>query len=161
MAAAWALFKVQEKLVAIAEQYGIQLVLFHGRGGTVGRGGGPTQMAIRSQPPGTIKVRRRHRQECRTAVMVWRGTQSWRDLLATLVWIPTTYSTWMIPALEVLRGGMHEEILECCVASQTPYPTRRAPPCLNCQPTRFGQSAAVLSFAHANINTLSLVNSTL
>jgi len=54
LAAAWALFEAQEKLVAVAQEYKIKLVLFHGRGGTVGRGGGPTHMAIRSQPAGTI-----------------------------------------------------------------------------------------------------------
>lgn len=55
LAAAWALFEAQENLVAVAREYKTQLVLFHGRGGTVGRGGGPTHMAIRSQPAGTIQ----------------------------------------------------------------------------------------------------------
>ena len=50
---------LQEKLVAVAEKYKVQLTLFHGRGGTVGRGGGPTHLAILSQPPGTIKGRLR------------------------------------------------------------------------------------------------------
>eukprot|EP00878_Enallax_costatus_P019069 GHUV01020106.1.p1 GENE.GHUV01020106.1~~GHUV01020106.1.p1 ORF type:complete len:382 (+),score=111.46 GHUV01020106.1:226-1371(+) len=55
MAAAWSLFETQENIVNVADKYGVRLILFHGRGGSVGRGGGPTHMAIRSQPPKTIK----------------------------------------------------------------------------------------------------------
>jgi phosphoenolpyruvate carboxylase len=54
-AATWAQYKAQEKLVALAEQNKVQLVLFHGRGGTVGRGGGPVEKAMASQPPGSVK----------------------------------------------------------------------------------------------------------
>uniref|UniRef100_A0A7I4B735 phosphoenolpyruvate carboxylase n=1 Tax=Physcomitrium patens TaxID=3218 RepID=A0A7I4B735_PHYPA len=54
LSAAWAMYKAQEDLVKVAKQYGIRLTMFHGRGGTVGRGGGPTHLAILSQPPDTI-----------------------------------------------------------------------------------------------------------
>lgn len=47
--------RVQEKLTKVADEYGVHLTLFHGRGGTVGRGGGPAHLAVLSQPPGTIR----------------------------------------------------------------------------------------------------------
>jgi phosphoenolpyruvate carboxylase len=57
MAAAWSQYKTQEELVSCAMSHGIELTLFHGRGGTVGRGGGPAQRAILAQPPGSVKGR--------------------------------------------------------------------------------------------------------
>ncbi|HWV14564.1 MAG TPA: phosphoenolpyruvate carboxylase [Cellvibrio sp.] len=54
-AATWAQYKAQEKLVALADKHEVQLVLFHGRGGTVGRGGGPVEKAMASQPPGSVQ----------------------------------------------------------------------------------------------------------
>ncbi len=53
-AAAWAQYQAQEKLVSVADEHNVRLVLFHGRGGAVGRGGGPAQEAILSQPPGSV-----------------------------------------------------------------------------------------------------------
>ncbi|VFQ64442.1 unnamed protein product [Cuscuta campestris] len=54
LSAAWQLYKTQEELVKVAKEFGVKLTMFHGRGGTVGRGGGPTHLAILSQPPDTI-----------------------------------------------------------------------------------------------------------
>ncbi|MBB1469751.1 phosphoenolpyruvate carboxylase [Pseudoalteromonas sp. SG41-5] len=55
MAAGGAQYEAMDKLVQLAEQRGIELILFHGRGGTVGRGGAPAAQALRSQPPGSLK----------------------------------------------------------------------------------------------------------
>ncbi|MGO1500519.1 MAG: phosphoenolpyruvate carboxylase [Marinobacter sp.] len=52
--AAWAQYQAQEQLTQVASQYDVHLTLFHGRGGTVGRGGGPANRAILSQPPGSV-----------------------------------------------------------------------------------------------------------
>ena len=54
LAAAWELYKAQEAIVAASRAHGVPVTLFHGRGGSVGRGGGPTHLAIQSQPPGSI-----------------------------------------------------------------------------------------------------------
>ncbi len=53
----WELYKVQKKLVTFAHNNKIELRLFHGRGGSIGRGGGPTHQAILAQPPGTVAGR--------------------------------------------------------------------------------------------------------
>ena len=55
MAAGWAQYEAMDKLVQLADERGIELVLFHGRGGTVGRGGAPAAQALHSQPPGSLK----------------------------------------------------------------------------------------------------------
>ncbi|MBE9399177.1 phosphoenolpyruvate carboxylase [Pontibacterium sp. N1Y112] len=54
LAAAWGQFKAQEGLTALCKERGVHLTLFHGRGGTVGRGGGPSHTAILAQPPGSV-----------------------------------------------------------------------------------------------------------
>ncbi|MNZ37724.1 Phosphoenolpyruvate carboxylase [compost metagenome] len=56
-AAAWAQYRAQERLVEICREQQVELLLFHGRGGTVGRGGGPAHAAILSQPPGSVAGR--------------------------------------------------------------------------------------------------------
>lgn len=55
VAANWALYRAQVELTEVADRYGVRLRLFHGRGGAVGRGGGPAGQAILSQPPGTLR----------------------------------------------------------------------------------------------------------
>jgi phosphoenolpyruvate carboxylase len=54
LAANWALYRAELELVEVARVEGVRLRLFHGRGGTVGRGGGPSYEAIRAQPPGAV-----------------------------------------------------------------------------------------------------------
>jgi phosphoenolpyruvate carboxylase len=54
LAASWDLYKAQEEIVASCRRHGVRVTLFHGRGGSVGRGGGPTHLAIMSQPEGSI-----------------------------------------------------------------------------------------------------------
>jgi phosphoenolpyruvate carboxylase len=54
LAANWALYRAELDLVEVARAEGVRLRLFHGRGGTVGRGGGPSYEAIRAQPPGAV-----------------------------------------------------------------------------------------------------------
>ncbi len=55
LASAWGLYRAQQQVMAIADEQAIPCRLFHGRGGTVGRGGGPTHQAILAQPPATVR----------------------------------------------------------------------------------------------------------
>jgi len=60
LAAQWAIYRAQEALAEVAQRHDVELTIFHGRGGSAGRGGGPTHAAIVSQPaghpPGRVKL---------------------------------------------------------------------------------------------------------
>jgi phosphoenolpyruvate carboxylase len=53
----WSLYEAQEEITRIAQKHNIKLTIFHGRGGTIARGGGPANSAIRAQPAGSINGR--------------------------------------------------------------------------------------------------------
>jgi len=58
-AANWALYRAQEEIDSVGRSHGVPITFFHGRGGTVARGGGPAHRAVLAQPPGTIHGRLR------------------------------------------------------------------------------------------------------
>ncbi len=63
VASSWQLYRAQQKIVQTLKAAGVGCRLFHGRGGTIGRGGGPTHEAILSQPPGTVNGRMRFTEQ--------------------------------------------------------------------------------------------------
>ncbi|TNF36894.1 MAG: phosphoenolpyruvate carboxylase, partial [Gammaproteobacteria bacterium] len=54
LASSWSLYEAQKKVIALTMAHGVECRLFHGRGGTIGRGGGPTFNSILAQPEGTV-----------------------------------------------------------------------------------------------------------
>jgi phosphoenolpyruvate carboxylase len=99
LAANWSLYQAQEAIAGLCREAGITLTLFHGRGGTVARGGGPANRAIRAQPPGTLQGRfrlteqgeiiaaryanpfiaHRHLEQIVNAVLLASAPQDWAD----------------------------------------------------------------------------------
>jgi phosphoenolpyruvate carboxylase len=57
LAAAWMLYQAQQQLVEVCRRHDIELLLFHGRGGAIGRGGGPMTRAVLAQAPGSVDGR--------------------------------------------------------------------------------------------------------
>ena len=76
LSACWAQYNSQERMVNVASKYGIELTFFHGKGGTVGRGGNPAlYRAILSHPPGTINGRFRVTEQGEMITQNYGNTQ--------------------------------------------------------------------------------------
>ena len=85
LTANWALYQAEASLVAVFGKAGIRLRLFHGRGGSVGRGGGPAYEAILAQPPGSVDGMLRLTEQGETIASKYADAQLGRENLETLV----------------------------------------------------------------------------
>src|SRR5262249_41832270 len=94
LAANWALYRAELDLVEAARKTGIRLRLFHGRGGTVGRGGGPSYDAILAQPPGAVSGSLRLTEQGEVIAAKYAEPRIAQRNLGTLV-AATLGSTWL------------------------------------------------------------------
>jgi phosphoenolpyruvate carboxylase len=81
----WELYKAELALVGVFKQHGVRLRLFHGRGGTVGRGGGPSYHAVLAQPPGSVAGQLRLTEQGEVIASKYADPVIGRRNLATLV----------------------------------------------------------------------------
>jgi phosphoenolpyruvate carboxylase len=108
----WELYKAERKLLALAREHGIRLRLFHGRGGSVGRGGGPSYEAILSQPAGTVNGQIRLTEQGEIIASKFSNPEIGRRNLETLV--AATLEATLLPQHESEDGFLRdaEEAME-------------------------------------------------
>ncbi len=85
LTANWELYKAEIELVKVFEKHGVEMRLFHGRGGTVGRGGGPSYEAILAQPPGSVNGQIRITEQGEVIASKYSNPEIGRRNLETLV----------------------------------------------------------------------------
>ncbi len=119
----WELYRAEIELVklfdALAAEHGITLRLFHGRGGTVGRGGGPSYQAILAQPPGTVNGQIRLTEQGEVIASKYAHPEIGRRNLETLV-AATLEATLLHPTKSAPKGFL-EAADAISVASQAAY----------------------------------------
>jgi phosphoenolpyruvate carboxylase len=121
LTANWALYRAELDLVESARKTGIQLRLFHGRGGTVGRGGGPSYQAILAQPPGAVNGSLRLTEQGEVIAAKYAEPQTAQRNLETLL-AATLESTLLdVEGLGEAAGPAYEILDELADRAQRAY----------------------------------------
>jgi phosphoenolpyruvate carboxylase len=115
----WELYRAEIALVelfaGLGREHGITLRLFHGRGGTVGRGGGPSYQAILAQPPGTVNGQIRLTEQGEVIASKYAHPEIGRRNLETLV-AATLEATLLHPARSTSKSGAPKSFLDAAEA---------------------------------------------
>src|SRR6266850_4649207 len=106
----WSLYKAAEALLGECHARGVRLRLFHGRGGTIGRGGGPSYEAVLAQPPGTVDGALRLTEQGEVIASKYADPESGRRNLETLA--AATLEASLAPPREHARRERHAAIAE-------------------------------------------------
>jgi phosphoenolpyruvate carboxylase len=106
----WSLYKAAERLRDVCQPRGVRLRLFHGRGGTIGRGGGPSYEAVMAQPPGTVDGALRLTEQGEVIASKYADAESGRRNLEALT--AATLEASLGPRAPRRREARHAEIME-------------------------------------------------
>ena len=121
LAANWALYRAELDLVESARKTGMRLRLFHGRGGTVGRGGGPSYDAIRAQPPGAVNGSLRITEQGEVIAAKYAEPQTAHRNLETLLAATLEATLLDIEGLGDAAGPAYEVLDEIAARAQRAY----------------------------------------
>jgi phosphoenolpyruvate carboxylase len=109
VASSWTLYKATTELMGVCRAHGVRLRLFHGRGGTVGRGGGPSYEAVLSQPAGSVDGALRLTEQGEVIASKYADPENGRHNLEVLVAATLEAS---MGAVAADGRGRHAEIME-------------------------------------------------
>ncbi len=118
LTANWELYKAELELTTLFSRHGVRLRLFHGRGGTVGRGGGPSHLAILAQPPGSVNGQIRLTEQGEVIASKYADHETGRYNLETLMAATMEASLQPLPGAETVDPGYVEVMEEL---SETAY----------------------------------------
>ncbi len=121
LAAQWEIYKAQEELTRIAEARGVELTVFHGRGGSAGRGGGPTHAGILAQPRGAVDGRLKLTEQGETISFKYGlpGLAERNLEAAVAATLLTTFPD--LVGLEPPNAGARDTMDELAAVAQTAY----------------------------------------
>lgn len=112
LTANWELYKAEVELVRVFARHGVALRFFHGRGGSIGRGGGPSHLAILAQPPGTVNGRIRITEQGEIIASKYADPEIGRYNLETLVAATMEATLLERPGAEAEDAGFFEVMEE-------------------------------------------------